>query len=236
MEVYVKRKLRLYITLAAFIIFYGIYFFLPYFLPVNYNADIYISGIKPNVGLILAPLPFLINNIIFELIEHSMKKSAANSGSKEKFKKINSDISLLQSSSLFICADLICVMSYYLYIVIKTCLHPDKNFYFDISKISALILSVLFIVLSIFLLNIKKNNVFGLRTSYSMYNESTWKKSNLFAGISGIISGIAAFICSLIFKDFACITAFLIILFIWCALCVIASYIFYKNTVCQKRE
>ncbi len=231
-----KRNLRLFITLAAFIIFYAAYFFSPYFLPVNYNTDVYISGIKPNVGLILAPTPFLINNIIFELIEHSMKKSAANSGSKEKFKKINSDISLLQSSSLFICADLICVMSYYLYIVIKTCLHPDKNFYFDISKISALILSVLFIVLSIFLLNIKKNNVFGLRTSYSMYNESTWKKSNLFAGISGIISGIAAFICSLIFKDFACITAFLIILFIWCALCVIASYIFYKNTVCQKRE
>ncbi|MFR1766233.1 MAG: SdpI family protein [Lachnospira sp.] len=231
-----KRNLRLFITLAAFIIFYAAYFFSPYFLPVNYNTDVYISGIKPNVGLILAPTPFLINNIIFELIEHSMKKSATNSGSKEKSKKINSDISLLQSSSLFICADLICIMSYYLYIVIKTCLQPDKDFYFDISKISTLVLSVLFIVLSIFLLNIKKNNVFGLRTSYSMYNENTWKKSNLFAGISGIISGTAAFICSLIFKDFGCITAFMIILFIWCVLCAIASYIFYKNTVCQKRE
>lgn len=231
-----KRNLRLFITLAAFIIFYATYFFSPYFLPVNYNTDVYISGIKPNVGLILAPTPFLINNIIFELIEHSMKKSATNSGSKEKSKKINSDISLLQSSSLFICADLICIMSYYLYIVIKTCLQPDKDFYFDISKISTLVLSVLFIVLSIFLLNIKKNNVFGLRTSYSMYNENTWKKSNLFVGISGIISGTAAFICSLIFKDFGCITAFMIILFIWCVLCAIASYIFYKNTVCQKRE
>ena len=53
----------LYITLAAFIIFYGIYFFSPYFLSVNYNADIYISGIKPNVGLILAPTPSATTHI-----------------------------------------------------------------------------------------------------------------------------------------------------------------------------
>ena len=60
----------------------------------------------------------------------------------------------------------------------------------DIAKISCILCGMLFIVLGNFMTKVKKNVVAGLRTTWSMYNDNTWRKSNRIGAICLIIAGV----------------------------------------------
>ena len=60
----------------------------------------------------------------------------------------------------------------------------------DIAKISCILCGILFIVLGNFMTKAKKNVVAGLRTTWSMYNDNTWRKSNRIGAICLIIAGV----------------------------------------------
>lgn len=60
----------------------------------------------------------------------------------------------------------------------------------DIAKISCILCGILFIVLGNFMTKVKKNVVAGLHTTWSMYNDNTWRKSNRIGAICLIIAGV----------------------------------------------
>ena len=60
----------------------------------------------------------------------------------------------------------------------------------DIAKVSCILCGILFIVLGNFMTKVKKNVVAGLRTTWSMYNDNTWRKSNRIGAICLIIAGV----------------------------------------------
>lgn len=56
---------------------------------------------------------------------------------------------------------------------------------------------------------LRMNSLIGLRTPWSLKDETTWKKSQRFGGISFIISGIIIILISIFTTDFTCL--------IWCS-------------------
>ncbi len=52
---------------------------------------------------------------------------------------------------------------------------------------------------------VRMNSVLGLRTVWSMKNETVWKKSQRFGGISFVISGILLVVVSFAAKGTACL-------------------------------
>ena len=218
-----KRKLRFCITLLGFIVYYTALFILPDILPVNFDVDVRFNGLSPKAALIISPSSLLVHNIIFEIVESRMKKANMDS------QKIKREVSQMQTMSLVICLDLIIILGFYLYMIVKRCLEVSNTYYFDFSKLSALILSVLLIIASFLMLNVKKNEVFGFRTSYTMYNDITWRKSNSFAGVTGIIFGVITFSCSLILNGLMCTFVFLGILAAWVIICIVVSYRVYRG-------
>lgn len=225
-----KRKLRFCITLLGFIIYYTTLFILPDILPVNFDIDVRFNGLSPKTALVIAPFSFLINNIIFEIVESRMKKADMDS------RKVKREVSQMQTMSLVVCLDLIIILGCYLYMIVKRCLEVSNTYYFDFSKLSALILSVLLIIASFLTLNVKKNEVFGFRTSYTKYNDITWRKSNSFAGITGIIFGVITFSCSLILNGLMCTFVFLAILVVWLMICVVISYRIYMREKDKEKD
>lgn len=225
-----KRKLRFCITLLGFIIYYTALFILPDILPVNFDIDVRFNGLSPKAALIVSPSSFLVHNIIFEIVESRMKKADMDS------QKVKREVSLMQTISLVICLDLIIIYGCYLYMIVKRCLEVSNTYYFDFSKLSALILSVLLIIASFLTLNVEKNEVFGFRTSYTKYNDITWRKSNSFAGITGIIFGVITFSCSLILNGLMCTFVFLAILVVWLMICVVISYRIYMREKDKEKD
>ena len=66
-------------------------------------------------------------------------------------------------------------------------------------------MGILLVVIGNILPKSRMNSVIGVRTTWSMYNEETWSKSNRFGGIVLMVTGIAMVITSLILKESALI-------------------------------
>jgi len=68
-------------------------------------------------------------------------------------------------------------------------------------------LGILLVVIGNILPKSRMNSVIGVRTTWSMYNEETWSKSNRFGGIVLMVTGVAMVIASLILKESTLIIA-----------------------------
>ena len=64
----------------------------------------------------------------------------------------------------------------------------------DIGRLSCFLLGVFFIVTGNFMPKSKNNPVAGVRTTWSMYNDNTWRKSNRFGAIVLVMVGILTII------------------------------------------
>ena len=73
----------------------------------------------------------------------------------------------------------------------------------ELVMIPNIILSLVLIVMGNIMPKIRKNQLFGLRVSWSMYNDNTWVKSQRVCGIILIIAGGLSLIVSLLIKTFA---------------------------------
>ena len=80
----------------------------------------------------------------------------------------------------------------------------------DIAKISCILCGILFIVLGNFMTKVKKNVVAGLRTTWSMYNDNTWRKSNRIGAICLIIAGVLTVVTT-VFANGMVSTIFLLV-------------------------
>lgn len=74
----------------------------------------------------------------------------------------------------------------------------------DINQLIFGILGISMIVIGNIMPKVRMNSIMGLRTSWSMKNEITWKKSQRFGGISFIISGITIVVACFLTRGIAC--------------------------------
>ena len=76
--------------------------------------------------------------------------------------------------------------------------------------IMVFMMGLMFIVLGNFMPKTKRNGSIGLRTSSSMYNDTTWRKSNNYAGKALMIAGVLTVITALFTKPAIAIVLMLV--------------------------
>ena len=90
-----------------------------------------------------------------------------------------------------------------------------KKYYSDIKAVDDIsfsvkkgdlfgLLGVAMIILGNIMPKLRMNSIAGLRTVWSMKNETTWKKSQRFGGISFIVGGVIIIIVCFLTKGFSC--------------------------------
>lgn len=89
----------------------------------------------------------------------------------------------------------------------------------DVNQLCCIFLGLIMVITGNFMPKLRNNGVMGLRTTWSMKNDTTWKKSQIFGGISFMISG-------------ALIVAFGIFLDGYFAMCVALGVIIICTVVC----
>ena len=101
----------------------------------------------------------------------------------------------------------------------------------DISKIMMLIFGITFIILGNVMPKIEINRTLGIKTKWSLYNETTWRKTHRFSGFASVIVGFIVVICGIIFSEKYNSIILFTLLLIFMILTVGASYIYYKKEV-----
>ena len=71
----------------------------------------------------------------------------------------------------------------------------------DIGKISVIMMGGLYIWLGNIMPKTRMNTTVGVKISWSMYNDTTWKKSNRFGGVAFVIAGVITIITAFIIKS-----------------------------------
>lgn len=102
----------------------------------------------------------------------------------------------------------------------------------DIAKISCILCGILFIVLGNFMTKVKKNVVAGLRTTWSMYNDNTWRKSNRIGAICLIIAGVLTIVTT-VFANGMVSTIFLLV---YVLLAAIVAVWYFKKVYDQEKK
>ena len=94
----------------------------------------------------------------------------------------------------------------------------------DINQLICVLLGISMMITGNFMPKLRNNGIIGLRTPWSMKNDTVWKKSQLFGGISFIVCGVLMIIAGLLIEGFAAMCIALGLLIVDTVVCVIYSY------------
>lgn len=101
----------------------------------------------------------------------------------------------------------------------------------DKNQIMMIIVGVILIIVGAISTKVKKNSVIGIRIPWAMYNENTWKKSNLFGGILILIAGVVTLVSSLIFDFNTCMIISLCVIVVVAFATVIRAKMIYDEEI-----
>jgi uncharacterized membrane protein len=94
----------------------------------------------------------------------------------------------------------------------------------DINRIFCILLGISLVIIGNFMPKLRNNSIIGLRTPWSMKNDTVWKKSQLFGGISFIVCGVLMIITGLFAEGLVAMCVALGLLMTDTVICVIYSY------------
>ena len=97
----------------------------------------------------------------------------------------------------------------------------------DIVKIVTILLGLMFIGVGNFMPRTRTNSFIGFRCKWTMYNDNTWRKSNLFTGIVMMIMGVLLVVEGFIFKGVVAALIMIVLLVVFIPMLMIYAYRIY---------
>lgn len=161
--------------------------FLPDQIPAHYG----ISGEVDRWGSKYETLIFPGITIVFGLFMLVITKYASK---QEKHGTNNQKIGIITGTLMLL---LFNIMTFYFLYTDFNKVENLTSLIIDPSQLIFITLGIIIIILGNIMPKLKMNSMIGLRTTWSMKNEITWKKSQHFGGISFIIVGLLIIIANL---------------------------------------
>jgi uncharacterized membrane protein len=209
-----KKELPLIaIVLLPFIYLAYIWNQLPEKVPMHWDIKGEIDRYGEKMELIIIPilLPLLVY-IIFLIVPKIDPKNKLNKmGNKLQIIKVLST-TFMSILALFI-------------------IYSSKNQSFTNPNYIILLIGVLYIILGNYFNTIKANYFIGIRTPWTLENETVWKKTHKLGGKLWFVGGIIVVLTSLILDKEPNVTIFLIITGIITIIPIVYSYIIFKNEI-----
>ena len=108
-------------------------------------------------------------------------------------------------------------------------LYSDANESFFSPNVTVLLIGVLYIILGNYFKTIKANYFIGIRTPWTLENETVWKETHKFGGKLWFVGGIIVVISRLVLREQINFTVFLVVTGIIAFVPIIYSYFIFKK-------
>lgn len=191
-----KKTLLISFAILPLIISLIALIFLPEEIPAHYGANFTVDRYGSKFEILFFPVSIFVLSLIFLLPGLFMKN--------ESNKKITLNIGL----ALIL---LFNAVNYYILFVQANNITNINSGVFKIERIILLIFGVLFVFIGNLMPLSKRNSFVGLRTKWSMTNDTVWKKCQLFGGVSFIILGIILMVIAFVYPNIPLMIGLLII-------------------------
>lgn len=168
--------------------------YLPQRIPTHYNLANQADRWGSKYELLAFPILVVFFGIFMRVLANYHKNH-------EKFGSNNERICIISGIT---CMLTFSFLNYYFLYVGSKCIEDISILAIDLEQVIFAMLGIVMIIIGNISPKTKINSITGLRTRWSMKNETTWKKSQFFGGASFIITGFIIVIISFITKGIKC--------------------------------
>lgn len=164
--------------------------FMPDSIPMHYNlaGEIDRWGSKYE-SFIFPVINFVISLFFLLSISHCEKRAAATTVEKERAQALT-NTTVLKITGVSMASLFTIMQAFILYGAYMDAHAGTAQSHIDILKVTCILIGLFLMILGNYMPKTKKNHVVGIRTSWSMYNDTTWMKSNRFGAFSLMIAGL----------------------------------------------
>lgn len=184
---------------------------IPEMIPIHWGINGEADNFVSKYFTFLLPIIILILYLLFKFIP----KIDPRKNNYEKYKKSYENIICAFISFLF--ALYICTLLIYL------------GYNIPITKITLIAVGVLFMIIGNYLPKSKSNFYFGIKTPWTLSNDTVWKKTHRLGGKLFTIGGLAIILTSIFLKNGLLFFSFIVITLIISIIPTIMSYVYFKK-------
>jgi len=203
--------------------------FLPETVPMHFNVLGEVDRWGAKYECFILPAVLLVMSLLFRLMISKFEKKAADSAEEKERVSLTANAKVMKLAGVVIAAFFAVMQALMLYAAVA-------QTSVEMVKVLCVLIGSLLIVLGNFMPKTRKNAVVGLRIKWSMYNDTTWMKSNRFGAVVMVIAGILMAATGLLAKP-AC-AGVLVIIWVLAAVLIqsVYSYKVYREELKKEKS
>ena len=175
--------------------------FMPDSVPMHYNMAGEIDRWGSKYENFIFPAIIIVFSLVWSLLIAYYEKKASKASEEKVCVEALSNAKVIKVTGVSMAVMFTVLHGYCLYKDCKIANADVTQAQMNISKLTCILIGLLFIVLGNFIPKVKNNMVIGIRTKWSMYNDVTWMKSNRFGGVTLMITGVLVIMTSVFVKE-----------------------------------
>ena len=106
----------------------------------------------------------------------------------------------------------------------------------DITKLTAILMGLLLLIMGNIMPKSTRNAAFGLRTTWSGKNDIVWQRCQRFGGYTGMAAGLLLIVLSCFLGGMAAAAAMLCVIVLWAVICTVASKKIYQKWELEQKN
>jgi uncharacterized membrane protein len=228
----VIRKIMCVLAVVNLVVMAVLMSFLPEKMPMHYDLNGVVDRWGSKYENFILPIIIIVMGIFWIAFSMYFERKATRSTEDKEIKSLLANAKVLDIVGLCETIFFIFTEAFGLYKAISLINTDATTMSVDSIKIEIIGTGVLIIVLANFMTRAKMNKIVGIRTSFSMYNDRTWRKSNRFGAYALMISGLLTIVTAVFIKQ-SIVGVFLMLAYILVA--VIATIIYSKKVYDEER-
>lgn len=229
------KKVMWTISILALALTIVVLQFMPDLVPVHYNSLGEIDRWGSKYENLLFPVCIIAMSLVWHLLIGLYEKKTSTAGTEKECAESAKNAMVLKIVGISMASLFTAMQAFILYGQYVDASMAATHANVDIPKITCILLGVLFVILGNFMPKTKKNYAVGLRTSWSMYNDVTWMKSNRFGAVAMMIAGLLTIVTAIFTESMLAIIMLLVYLFAATTIVVIYSYKIYKEELTKEQ-
>lgn len=187
--------------------------FMPDSVPMHYNAAGEIDRWGSKYENFIFPILIIVFTLFWHLLILYYEKKAVKTTVEKECVEALSNAKVIKIVGVSVTCMFVAMQGFILYSAYVEANTNTTSACIDIGKLTCILCGVLFIVIGNFMPKTKKNPVVGVRVKWSMYNDTTWMRSNQFGAVALMITGVLIVMTSVFVKEnvaLLCMIAYMI--------------------------
>ena len=206
--------------------------YLPDTVPTHYDSSWKVDGYGSKYTMLVFPVIIILMSLFWTLLMGYYEKKAANGTNEKESASAASNAGIIGIAGIAMSVMFTVMQAFILYGSYSGAVTGAEKSTVNMGRIIGILLGVIMVVLGNYLPKTRINGTVGIRHTWTMYNDNTWRKAHRFGGVLFMIAGVVIVILSFVISESSGITWVTIaILFATVAITLFYSYIVYKDEV-----